>query len=140
MSNESIVYGCIKELVLPGETIMRREINRHALNTLPSVEQWPFLYKEMFAAPEHGFTLDGIQTEVTHFGASYFAVEYEWRGWIECFEALLEQMYWVSAVVHLETDLSGLHTFTWESSSESHLPGQPLSQTRCEWSRESLAF
>ncbi len=140
MSSESIVYGCIKELILPDKNTQRRESNRRALNDLPSVEQWPFLYKEMFAAPEHGFTLDGIQTEVTHFGASYFGVEYEWRGWIDSFEALLEKMYWVSAVVHLETDLNGLHTFTWEANDESHTPGQPLSQTRCEWSRESAVF
>ena len=51
------------------------------------------------------------------------------------FESLLTQMYWVSAKVHLETELSGMHTFIWEAAGECHEPGDAL-QVRCEWERE----
>lgn len=136
MSSESIVYGCIKDITsLHGERI-RRQANRQALLSLPSVEQWPYLCQEMFSIPELQPGPDNFQTEVVHFGASYNSIEYEWSGWLGRFEALLANMYWVSAVVHLETELSGIHTFTWEACGEDHSPGETLDETRCEWSRE----
>lgn len=103
---------------------------------LPKMEEWPYLSNEMFSLPELTPGPDNYQTEVVHFGASYKGIEYEWNAWIERFEALLVDMFWVSAVVHLETELSGVHTFTWESQKDCHLPGEPLADTRCEWSRE----
>lgn len=134
---ESIVYGCIKDsadFVLDDE---RRQVNRRAMLTLPSADDWPFLSQEMFAIPrmesvaEHSY-----QTEVMHFGASYRGVEYEWEQWLKTFESLLSNMYWVSATVHLETELSGVHTFTWDSNGIEHKPGSGEINIRCEWSRE----
>ena len=124
MDQESIVYGCIKD----GSPLLgnaeRIRINREAMLSLPHADEWPFLYQE-----------------VMHFGASYKAVEYEWDQWIAQFESLLSKMYWVSATVHLETELSGTHTFTWESQSSYHKPGSGDMRVRCEWSHEgSLSF
>lgn len=135
MDQESIVYGCIKDVALYHEQAERRRVNREAMLALPEAEGGEFLSRDMFAIP----ALEaGYQTDVMHFGASYRAVEYEWDEWIKCFEALLRKMYWVSATVHLETELNGIHTFSWTSLSNSHVPGASGIQLQCEWSRESV--
>lgn len=136
MDQESIVYGCIKDTrmdLIAGERIA---INRNAMLSLPKADDWPFLCQEMFAIPHLQLNQGNYQTEVMHFGASYKAVEYEWEQWIASFEALLSQMYWVSATVHLETELSGTHTFTWYSNSDYHIPGSGDMKVSCEWSHE----
>ena len=54
------------------------------------------------------------------------------------FEELLKQMYWVSATVHLETELSGKHTFNWEPSTVGcHVPNSGELRVKCEWEREA---
>ncbi|MAZ88071.1 MAG: hypothetical protein CL693_10520 [Cellvibrionaceae bacterium] len=136
MDQESIVYGCIKDASFFEEDSSRRRINRQAMLNLPKADGWPFLCQEMFAIPRVEIDQANYQTEVMHFGASYKAVEYEWEQWIQKFEELLSKMYWVSATVHLETELSGTHTFTWDSADNSHTPGSGDIQVRCEWSHE----
>ena len=141
MDQESIVYGCIKDGASRIGNAERIRINREAMLSLPHADEWPFLSQEMFSIPQIEMPTSSYQTEVMHFGASYKAVEYEWDQWIAQFEALLSKMYWVSATVHLETELSGTHTFTWESQGSYHKPGSGDMQVRCEWSHEgSLRF
>nr|WP_241197989.1 hypothetical protein [Pseudomonas oleovorans] len=116
---------------------LRRETNRGVLAELPAGELWPFLGREMFSfcdLPGAGL----YQTQVIHFGASYGAIEYEWNLWIEAFEALLKRLYWASAVVHLETELNGMHTFRWESDSGFHSPQEGGIRVRCAWEREGM--
>ncbi|MEX1034039.1 MAG: hypothetical protein WDZ30_11810 [Cellvibrionaceae bacterium] len=137
MDQESIVYGCIKDLAYFYQEPERRRTNREAMLTLPEGEDWRFLSQDMFSIPRLESYCSQYQTEVMHFGASYKAVEYEWEQWIEAFEALLRSMYWVSATVHLETELSGTHTFNWTSLSDCHVPGSDDIQVQCEWSREN---
>lgn len=139
MESESIVYGCIRDW--PSEdaeqACLRRETNRQVLASLPSGEAWPFLGREMFSRCEtEGEGL--YQTQVIHFGASYRALEYEWRLWMEQFEALLKSLYWASAVVHLETELNGCHTFRWDSERGFHSPQENDMRVRCIWEREGL--
>ena len=146
---ESIVYGCIKNYVDNGSNSVdginvigslgsnRREANRQALLSLPDLDEWPYLCQEMFSIPRVKAERDQYQTHVVHFGASYRAVEYEWNLWIKKFEGLLQQMYWVSAVVHLETELTGLHTFTWNAGGVEHTPGKTLEQCQREWTLEN---
>lgn len=139
MNNESIVYGCIKHLPF-GDVEARRAscfANRRAIHQLPAADDWPFLCREMFAVPGDDLMGGTFETQVIHFGMSYRGVEYEWKSWVEKFEALLRRMYWVSAVVHLETELSGIHTFVWESAELCHEPGGESLRVRCEWSREA---
>lgn len=136
MDQESIVYGCIKDAVGFNGDTQRRSINRTAMLSLPKADDWPFLCQEMFAIPQLKVGQGNYQTEVMHFGASYKAVEYEWEQWIAKFEELLSCMYWVSATVHLETELSGTHTFTWEADGSAHVPGSGDMHVRCEWSHE----
>jgi hypothetical protein len=137
MDQESIVYGCVKDTVHGCDESTRRRANRAAMLALPTGEGWPLLSQEMFSIPRLENPSGYYQTEVIHFGASYKAVEYEWEEWIAAFETLLRTMYWVSATVHLETELSGTHTFNWLSLSDSHVPGARDIQVQCEWSREN---
>ena len=139
MSEESVVYGCIKDMVFAddGEEIrLRRGANRNALQALPGVEDWPLLSREMFSSPSDAVVLEDLHTYVTHFGSSYKSVEYEWETWIERFEELLRKMYWVSATVHLETEFNGTHTFTWFADGDCHDPDSGEMNLRCEWVRE----
>ena len=135
MDQESIVYGCIKD-GCTNVDLERRRTNRLAMRSLPKADAWPFLCQEMFAVPSHIPGQGNYQTEVMHFGASYKAVEYEWAEWIGKFEELLKGMYWNSAVVHLETEMSGIHSFFWESTSGFHAPNSGDMKVRCEWIRE----
>ncbi|MBD9481809.1 hypothetical protein IB229_02415 [Pseudomonas sp. PDM14] len=137
MESESIVYGCIRDWPSGDreQRLQRRESNRRVLDQLPQGEAWPFLGREMFsfcAAEGEGL----YQTQVIHFGASYRAVEYEWSLWVQAFEAMLKRLYWASVVVHLETELNGLHTFRWESENGSHSPQEDDLRVRCVWERE----
>jgi hypothetical protein len=137
VESESIVYGCIRDWPSdsPAESRLRREINRQVLDDLPAGDAWSFLGREMFACCEQPG--DGLyQTQVIHFGASYRTVEYEWSLWIKQFEALLKRLYWASAVVHLETELNGTHTFRWESDNGFHSPQEGELRVRCAWERE----
>lgn len=137
MDQESIVYGVVRDIAFGTqmERRVRRAHNREIVESLPDADGWPFICREMFGISGFDEMAGTYQTQVIHFGASYRAIEYEWQLWMKKFEELLQQMYWVSAKVHLETELSGLHTFVWEAEGESHLPGESL-RVRCEWERE----
>ncbi|UVE19091.1 hypothetical protein NVV93_06865 [Pseudomonas sp. LS44] len=137
MESESIVYGCIRDWPSadPEQRAERRATNQRELAALPAGSDWPFLGRDMFSCcqqPGEGL----YQTQVIHFGASYRAVEYEWKLWVEQFEALLKRLYWASAVVHLETELNGTHTFRWESEKGFHSPREDSLRVRCAWERE----
>lgn len=131
------MYGCIKDSANYANEPERRRTNRKVMLTLPSADEWPYLCREMFAIPRLQVSNDNYHTQVMHFGASYKAIEYEWNRWMAKFEDLLSRMYWVSAVVHLETELYGTHTFTWEASSSGHKPGAGICRAHCEWSHEN---
>jgi len=137
MDQESIVYGCIKDVGRHQDETWRRKINREAMLELPKSDEWPYLSQEMFAIPKLEISADLYLTEVMHFGASYKAIEYEWSQWLEKFESLLEKMCWVSAIVHLETELTGVHTFTWETQTNGHTPGSGMNQTHRQWVQEN---
>ncbi len=108
--------------------------------SLPSIEEWPLLSREMFSMPVQVLDIDEVHTDVMHFGSSYKSVEHEWQHWISQFEAMLKDMYWISATVHLETEFNGRHTFSWEAEDSFHEPGSGHMAVRCEWSRELSAF
>jgi hypothetical protein len=92
MDQESIVYGCIKDVSPSMVESERIRINREAMLSLPHADEWPFLSQEMFSIPGVDSPFFNYQTEVMHFGASYKAVEYEWDQWIAQFESLLSRM------------------------------------------------
>lgn len=139
MANESVVYGCITDMIYLDDRVdinSRRSVNRGALAVLPSVEDWPLLCREMFSSPRQAVDFGACQTDVIHFGSSYKGVEHEWNNWIKQFEGLLDQMYWATATVHLQTAFSGSHTFVWQPEAGLHRPGEPGGHLRCEWIKE----
>ncbi|MEJ2043203.1 MAG: hypothetical protein P8X74_02465 [Reinekea sp.] len=140
MDQESIVYGIIRDVVSSDLKfqVRSRRINCDALLELNEVDTFPYLTSSMFSVPQEELEQGTYQTQVIHFAASYQAVEYHWEAWVTKFEALLKRMYWISATVHLETELSGKHTFSWESSGAYHSPSEDLT-VHCEWEQE-LAF
>ncbi len=134
--SESVVYGCIKNIVVD-EVACHRRHNRDAMQQLPSAESWSLVNREMFSVPQQRAIDASLMTEVMHFGASYQGVEHEWNYWLEQFESLLRKMYWVSATVHLETEMSGLHSFVFATDGEGHKPERSDIQIRCEWVKDA---
>lgn len=139
---ESIVYGIIKN-VPPAdlEAYKQSRTNQKAIQMLPSSLDFdfPLLCREMFSMS--GGDSDDIfsgtyHTQIIHFAASYRAIEYEWESWIGKFEEVLRSMYWMSATVHLETELSGKHTFNWVAHGAGHRPTNDELKMVCEWERE----
>lgn len=138
VESESIVYGCIKDIAGDDLDSQRRLTNRRAMLALPKAEEWSYICREMFSLPTLERSGEKYFTEVMHFGASYKAIEYEWNEWMKHFEALLDQLYWVSAVVHLETELSGVHTFLWECRDGGHVPGSGRQNIHRSWTQEKV--
>lgn len=137
VDQESIVYGCIKDQ--PGdetERDHRYHANATAIAALPEDDGFPLLAREMFGSSGRDPFSGTYHTQVIHFGASYRAVEYEWEQWLARFEALLAKMYWVSATVHLQTELSGNHTFIYQPKGGIHRPGDGPLAVRCEWEHD----
>jgi len=137
---ESIVYGVIRHIPSSQDLAARRErrSNLAAIQMLPLgiEDDWSLLKREMFSMTGDDIFTGAYQTQVIHFAASYRAVEYEWESWLRQFEALLKSMYWVSATVHLETELSGRHTFNWQAD-QGHEPSDAELRMSCEWEREA---
>lgn len=140
MEQETIVYGVIKDVASNDLAFLQRSrlINCDAILDLGDVDAFPYLTTSMFSIPTGELEQGTYQTQVIHFAASYQAVEYHWEQWIEKFEQLLKRMYWMAATVHLETELSGNHTFHWDSPGNYHAPSDELT-VHCEWEHE-LSF
>lgn len=134
------MYGVIRHMPSSDQFMSRlhRRTNWSAIQSLPIGvdDEWSLLCREMFSMPGDDLFSGTYQTQLIHFAASYKAVEYEWENWLRQFEALLKSMYWVSATVHLETELSGKHTFSWESL-QGHSPSDAELRMNCEWEREA---
>ena len=136
---ESIVYGVIRHLPSASDPQAQYErgVNRGVIDALPSGQDAEnlLLMREMFAQSGGDVFTGAYQTQLIHFAASFRGVEYEWETWISQFEELLKSMYWVGATVHLETELSGKHTFHWQSE-PGHVPSSEDLRMVCEWERE----
>jgi len=136
MHSGSVVYGCITD-TSKLDQVERRRVNRLAVAHLPPSESWQFLNREMFSVPENQPAQGHFMTEVMHFGSSYNSIEYEWDQWVAQFEELLRSMYWVTATVHLETELRGTHSFVWTPDGDYHIPGSSDINVKCEWLHET---
>ena len=66
MQEESVVYGCIKDVVYRPDGVDRIEVNRNAMATLPSAESWPLLSREMFTSSSQLAGDIDQHTEIVH--------------------------------------------------------------------------
>ncbi|NLY13249.1 MAG: hypothetical protein GXZ10_06490 [Gammaproteobacteria bacterium] len=137
MESESIVYGCIRDWPVTDaqQQRQRSQINVQAIQALPEADGWELFHRDLFACSALDNTM--TQSQVIHFGSSYRSIEYEWALWIQHFENLLKRMCWASAVVHLETETNGMHTFRWESEHYDDQPNTGDLSVRCVWERDS---
>jgi hypothetical protein len=114
MGHISIVYGNIIGPAWRIEDYHKlHRLNKKIIDALPaSDETFPWITRNMFLVPDP--EKDKMyRNQVIVFGASYKSVEHEWREWLEKFDAILKQLYWVSATIHLETELVGNHKYEW---------------------------
>lgn len=137
MNQESIVYGyiCTNSILAPEDKRQSIISNTQVINGLPSFDSGSLLLREMFSVPRMQYD-EGLQSALIHFAHAYHGIEYEWGSWMQAFEGLLKKMQWDSVIVHLETELSGTHTFQWDSGDHSHTPGVEPLNIRCEWQHE----
>ncbi|MES2616981.1 MAG: hypothetical protein V4613_03830 [Bacteroidota bacterium] len=115
MGHVSTIYGTIiGEAWRTDDYNKLHRLNHAIINSLPdNDEQFPWITKRMFMVPDPD--KDQIyRDQVIVFGASYKSVEHEWDEWLEKFEAILKQLYWSTATIHLETELVGNHKYDWE--------------------------
>lgn len=137
---ESIVYGVIRHLpsTRREQGTNEQSQNWSAIQNLPVGfdDEHALIKREMFSMSGDDIFSGTFHTRLIHFAASYRAVEYEWETWLKQFEELLKGMYWVSATVHLETELSGKHTFHWHDE-QGHEPSLADLRMVCEWEREA---
>jgi hypothetical protein len=116
MGHQAIIYGRIQgdREYARGYRTWTHEYNAAVVRSLPDRdEHWPFLTRHMFAVAEHRVDRDSdrglYKSQVIHFGASLKdepKEEVHWEKWLAKFESLLlKKLAWISAKVHLETDL-----------------------------------
>ena len=116
MGHEAILYGCIEGIAWRRDQYrLLQDRNAAVLLSLPTDDVWPWLVRGMFALPASG-PQGTYRQQVIHFGASLADDPFDpalWDGWLAKFEGLLRQLYWLSAVVHLETESDPPRAWRW---------------------------
>ena len=114
MGHISIVYGhIIGELWRKDDYHKLQRLNKKTIDNLPGHDDsFPWITRNMFLVPDPDKD-KMYRDQVIVFGASYKSVEYEWEEWLIKFEAILKQLYWSVATIHLETELVGNFTYQW---------------------------
>jgi hypothetical protein len=112
MGHISIIYGNIIGAPCYRDRALHR-INKSVIESLPiDDKKWPRIERSMFLVPDPDLS-KLYRDQVIVFGTSYKEVEQDWEEWLQKFESILMELYWISATVHLETELIGTHTYEW---------------------------
>lgn len=114
MGHVSIVYGKIIGATWKHEDYHKlQRLNKVFIESLPENDNdFPWINKGMFLIPDPGIT-SMYRDQVIVFGASYKSVEHEWSHWLEKFENILKNLFWINATIYLETELVGDHKYEW---------------------------
>ena len=120
VGHEVIVYGCIQGAQGRREKDLDplQLWNAPVIAELPEEGEWPWLVRGMFALPAP-WPQGTYQSQLIHFGASLKDEPGDravWEQWLQKFEALLRNLYWFSAVVHLETEFEPDRVYRWTPS------------------------
>jgi hypothetical protein len=136
MSHESIVYGFIEGATFTAAAFRRYQVlNLEVIQTLPEEDNYPFLARGMFSAPEPYQRKGTFRAQVIHFGGSINGLNFEdVEPWVHKFEALLTKLYWFYAGAHILTDyIDGAYSFQWtihDEIAETYRAGNPRPTTR----------
>lgn len=116
MGHISTVYGSIIGLPKYGDIgLSLRRKNKVVIESLPIDDsQWPWIDRGMFLVQDPE-SPKMYRDQVIVFGASYKEVEMEWEEWLKKFESILKQLYWMTATIHLATEMVGRFTYEWDS-------------------------
>jgi hypothetical protein len=125
VSEVSRIYGCI---VGPHGTLADwyglYPLNRAAVRSLPTRDQYPPLTRRMFTVPmdyaEPGAAF--FREQIVHFGASFNHLSEFWHLGLVKFETLLRQLYWSEARVHLHMELKGDYDYQWLAARDQKAP------------------
>lgn len=139
MSHETILYGRIEGSPYTFEKFRKfQRINLDVIDGLPTQDEYPFLTKMMFSSAGQNSSEGAFRTQVIHFSSSQKGLEFDDISlWIKKFESLLSQLYWNSAIVHLETEMDGCYKFTWYVAREileTYAKDKPLPTSK--WKKE----
>jgi hypothetical protein len=126
MGHQAIIYGRIqgdRESSRPKSPSLH-EHNAIVLRSLPDRDDdWPFLTRHMFAVAEHPYDQGLYKSQVIHFGASFKdepEKDRHWDLWLSKFEGLvLKKLSWISATVHVETELRPARVYVYRVDRES---------------------
>ena len=139
MGHQSIVYGFIEgfSAASSARNKLLCHLNEKVIQELPDADEWPFIVKSMFSVTPSDLVTVSYNCQFIHFGASYKEVESAWEEWLEKFEMLLSKLFWMSAQVHLQTELVGSYVYAWEATKDglsgiNNEPPQPVSHWEFE--------
>jgi hypothetical protein len=90
-------------------------LNSDVLAQIPEDDDWPWVVRGIFALPAP-YPQGTYRQQIIHFGLSIKDEPSNrriWDVWLAKFERILRQLYWSSAVAHLETDFEPPRVFEW---------------------------
>ncbi|CAA6823001.1 MAG: Unknown protein [uncultured Sulfurovum sp.] len=105
MGTQSIVTG---RIVISDDIEQAREL----IKTFEADEYYPCIRTEMFSLGVKGSYY--YDEQVITFGATYKAVEYDWKEFILKFEHILRNINFDTAKIQLETEFLGTYDFFWK--------------------------
>jgi hypothetical protein len=112
------------------------------IDRIPVEDEWPYFVRGMFALPA-AFPEGTYRSQVIHFGASSKDEPGDprpWDEWLGKFEALLRELYWDFAVVHLETEFVPARVFEWHPTDAAmEIVWSEAPQPVRDWTRTELA-
>jgi hypothetical protein len=120
MGMRTTIYGYIEEMDFWQEAIRDRvrEHNTGIIYGLPKADAWPPLSREMFAICENDIFAPGPNFEysgrIIHFGANLKSFDLDWEEWKVKFETLLQNLFFLNANVHFQTEYSSLAIYSWQ--------------------------
>lgn len=113
MAHNTVVYGRIIGANWKSDDFYKlHKLNENTISRLSELdEEFPWINKSMFSIANKQGT---FRQQVITFGASYKSLEYEWELWLEKFESILKNLYWLDVIIHVEFEILGQYKYEWK--------------------------